>query len=58
MSKQAQEFVDEISSIIELRHVDYDPISGGRIPAHPPGTYENWRERIVEFIESLAAQER
>ena len=31
----------------------YDPIGGGRIPAHPPGTYERWRAQIAECIERL-----
>jgi hypothetical protein len=52
---EAQGFLDEISSKVGLRHMDYDPVSGGRIPAHPAGQYESWRERIIEFAEALNA---
>ncbi len=45
-------------SQIELRHIDYDSISGGRISAHPPGTYEAWRMRITDFIEALITKKR
>lgn len=55
-AKEAQRFIDEISSQIELRHIDYDPVSGGRIPAHPAGKYEAWRTRIMELIETLNAE--
>jgi hypothetical protein len=44
----------EISSQIKLVSLEtYDPISGGRIPAHPPGTYEQWRVEIADCIERL-----
>jgi hypothetical protein len=44
----------EISSEIKLASLEaYDPISGGRIPAHTPGTYEHWRAEIADCIERL-----
>jgi hypothetical protein len=44
----------KISSQIKLVSLEtYDPISGGRIPAHPPGTYEQWRAEIADCIERL-----
>ena len=44
----------EISSQIKLANLEaYDPIGGGRIPAHPPGTYERWRAQIADCIERL-----
>ncbi len=49
----ARKLLEEIASRIELRHVDYDPVSGGRVPAPPPGTCEEWRDRIAGFIERL-----
>jgi hypothetical protein len=44
----------EISDRIKLASLEaYDPISGGRIPAHAPGTYEQWRAEIADCIEKL-----
>lgn len=53
---EARRFLEEIASRIELRNVDYDPISGGRVPAPPPGTCEGWRDRLADFIERLAPE--
>ena len=52
-AKEAREFLREIAGQIELRNKDYDPIDGGRVPAHPPGTYDLWRAKIAGFIERL-----
>ena len=44
----------KISGQIKLASLEtYDPISGGRIPAHAPGTYEQWRTEIADCIERL-----
>ncbi len=51
---QARRFLEEVAAQIELRTGNYDPIDGGRVPAHPPGTYDRWRARIADFIEALA----
>ena len=56
VADEARKYLEDISSQIELRHIDYDPISGGRISAHPPGTYEAWRMRITDFIKALIAE--
>lgn len=51
----ARRVLDEISAQVELSNSEYDPIAGGRIPAHPPGTYERWRSQIEDAIEALQA---
>lgn len=51
---EARRFLEDIAAQIELRTGDYDPIDGGRVPAHPPGTYDRWRDRIADFIEALS----
>jgi hypothetical protein len=51
----ARRVLDEISTQVELSNTEYDPIAGGRIPAHPPGTYERWRSQIADAIEALQA---
>ena len=44
----------EISGQIKLASLEaYDPVSGGRIPAHAPGTYARWRAEIADCIERL-----
>ena len=53
---EAQEFLTGIAARIELRTEDYDPISGGRVPAQQPGAYDAWRDRIADFIEALPAE--
>jgi len=55
-ARQARRFLKEIAGEIELRSDTYDHIHGGRIPAHPPGTYDRWRAKIAEFIEKLSAK--
>jgi hypothetical protein len=50
---EARQFLAGIAEKIELRTVDYDPISGGRVTAPPPGTLDQWRDRIAELIEKL-----
>jgi hypothetical protein len=49
----ARRLLDEVAAQVELRNEDYDPIDGGRIPAHPPGTYERWRAQIEDATEAL-----
>ena len=49
-AREARKFLDEIAAKVELKTSDYDPISGGRIPALPPGTYDAWRDRIADLI--------
>ena len=51
---EAREFLKKIELQIELRHLDYDAISGGRIPAQAAGVYEQWREKVAELIEKLS----
>lgn len=52
---QAREFLDEVAAQVVLRTDTYDPVDGGRVPAHPPGTYDRWRSQIADFIEALNA---
>jgi hypothetical protein len=52
-SDEARRLLGEIAGEVELRTGDYDPIDGGRIPAHEPGTYDLWRSRIADAIEAL-----
>lgn len=49
----ARALLAELRDKVELRTGDYDPIDGGRIPAHAPGTYDAWRARIADAIETL-----
>jgi hypothetical protein len=51
---EAQSFLEEIAGRIELKSDTYDPVNGGRIPAQPAGTYEQWRDRIADWIERLS----
>ena len=55
-ARQANRFLKEIADKIELRSDTYDPIHGGRIPAHRPGTYDQWRAKIADFIEKLTTK--
>ena len=48
---EARKFLGETSSRIILRTDQYDPIGGGRVPCEPPGTYDQWRDRIAELIQ-------
>jgi hypothetical protein len=48
---EARKFLGEIGSRIVLRTDQYDPIGGGRVPCEPPGTYDQWRDRIAELIQ-------
>jgi len=54
LADSARKFLADITAKIELRTEDYDPIGGGRVPALPPETYDEWRARIADLIESLA----
>jgi len=51
----ARRFLEEVAAQIELHTGDYDVIDGGRVPAHRPGTYDRWRDRIADFIKALSA---
>jgi hypothetical protein len=31
----------------------YNPIDGGRVPAQPPGVYDQWREKIADLAQKL-----
>ena len=42
-----------IAAGVRLAAEDYDPIQGGRIPAAPPGTYDQWRREIRAYIEQI-----
>jgi hypothetical protein len=53
VADEARKFIEEISARIILRTDQYDPIGGGRVPVEPPGTYDQWRAKIAEFIEKL-----
>jgi len=50
---EARALLDSIAAKIELKHEDYDPVSGGRIPAAAPGVYEEWRAGIAAAIVRL-----
>ncbi len=52
-AERARQLLEEIAAQVELRTGDYDPIHGGRVPAHPPGTYDRWRDSIADAIEQL-----
>jgi len=56
-AEAARKFLDEIAEKIVLRTGFYDPIGGGRVPVQPPGTYDQWRARLAEFITQLSALE-
>ena len=49
----ARALLAEIDAAIELKHADYDPINGGRIPAPPPEQFDAWRGRVQELIVKL-----
>jgi hypothetical protein len=49
----ARALLAEIDAAIELKHADYDPINGGRIPAPLPETFDAWRGRIQDLILKL-----
>ncbi len=53
---EARKFLAEIADKIELKSEDYDPISGGRVPALPPEKYDEWRAKISDLIEALPAR--
>ncbi|MCY3021541.1 MAG: hypothetical protein NTW87_21210 [Planctomycetota bacterium] len=53
VADDARRFLDEIAAKIVLRTDEYDPIGGGRVPVPPPGTFDQWREKIAEFIGKL-----
>ncbi len=55
-AKDAQALIDKIASAIELRSEVYDVISGGRVPAPPPGTFEQWRAEMAKAIIDLQAK--
>jgi hypothetical protein len=48
---EARKFLGEINSRVILRTDQYDPIGGGRVPCEPPGTLDQWRDRIAELIQ-------
>jgi hypothetical protein len=51
---EAKKFLHEISDQVELAGLETsNPGSGGPIHAHPPGTYEQWRAKIADYIEKL-----
>jgi len=54
LAEDARKFLADIAAQIELRTEDYDPVGGGRVPALPPETYDEWRAKIADFIEALA----
>ncbi len=49
----ARAFLAEVDAAIVLRHADYDPVHGGRIPAPPPETFDAWRARVQDLILKL-----
>jgi hypothetical protein len=53
VAEEARRFLADISARIVLRTDQYDPIGGGRVPVQPPGTYDQWRDRIAGFIMKL-----
>ena len=53
---EARKFLAEIAGRIVLKTDRYDPASGARIPALPPGTHDEWRAKIAEFIGRLGAR--
>jgi len=51
---EARQLLRTISGRISLGSLETDDVrSGGRILAHPPGTYEQWRAQIAECILKL-----
>ena len=50
---EARKYLDGIAALIELKHEDYDPVSGGRIPAASESVYEEWRAGIAAAIVGL-----
>ena len=50
---EARAFLSTIAEQVVLRTDAYDPIGGGRIRVSPPGTYDQWRDRIAEFIRKI-----
>lgn len=50
---EARALLAEIAEKTELRTGDYDPITGGRIPAQPAATYDAWRARAAALIGKL-----
>ena len=54
LADDARKFLADIAAQIELCTEDYDPVGGGRVPALPPETYDEWRAKIADFIEALA----
>ena len=50
---EAKKFLGDVAARIVLRTDQYDPIGGGRVPAEPPGTLDQWRGRIAGLIQRL-----
>lgn len=50
---EARKLLEEIRGQTELRTMDYDPITGGRIPALPPDVYEKWRSSVAGMIQRI-----
>jgi len=51
---EAWAILHEMGRNVELKTGEYDPITGGRIPAQPAKVYDGWRARIAEQIVKLA----
>jgi hypothetical protein len=52
----ARVYLDSIAAKIELKHEDYDPVSGGRVPAASAAAYEEWRAGIADYIVRLSSK--
>jgi hypothetical protein len=53
---EARKFLDGIASKIVLKHEDYDPVSGGRIPSAEAAVYEEWRAGIAGYVIRLSME--
>jgi hypothetical protein len=51
---EARRFLQGVSDKIELTNIDYDPATGGRLPALAPQEYQQWRDASARFIEELS----
>jgi hypothetical protein len=50
---EARQFLEEISAQIRMQTDFYEPLGGGRIRVPAPGTFDEWRQKIAEFIRKL-----
>ena len=50
----ARTLLKDIADKVELKTGEYDPITGGRIPAQPARVYDGWRAKIADAIAKLA----